>query len=79
MNYTANKVKGIRCVLCSDCFTAAMSRYHNDANMLSLGGRVVGVDLAKMIVKTWLETKFSGDERHKRRIAQISALERQDA
>ncbi|MDR2803306.1 MAG: ribose 5-phosphate isomerase B [Treponema sp.] len=77
MNYTANKIRGIRCALCSDCFTAAMSRAHNDANMLALGGRVVGVDLAKMIVKIWLETKFSGDERHKRRIAQISALENQ--
>ncbi|MDR2795425.1 MAG: ribose 5-phosphate isomerase B [Spirochaetaceae bacterium] len=78
MNCTANKIKGIRCVLCSDCFTAAMSRAHNDTNMLALGGRVVGVELAKMIVKTWLETEFSGDERHKRRIAQISALERPD-
>jgi ribose 5-phosphate isomerase B len=77
MNYTANKVKGIRCIVCSDCFTAAMSRAHNNANMLALGGRVVGVDLAKMIVKTWLETEFSGDERHKRRIAQITALEQQ--
>jgi ribose 5-phosphate isomerase B len=75
MNYTANKIAGIRCVLCSDCFTAAMSRAHNDANMLALGGRVVGVDLAKMIAKIWLETKFSGEERHKRRIAQIAALD----
>jgi ribose 5-phosphate isomerase B len=75
MSYTANKVNGIRCVLCSDCFTAAMSRAHNDANMLALGGRVIGVDLAKMIVKVWLETEFSGEERHKRRIAQITALE----
>jgi ribose 5-phosphate isomerase B len=75
MNCTANKVKGIRCVLCSDCYTAVMSRLHNDTNMLALGGRVVGIDLAKMIVKVWLETEFSGEERHKRRIAQISGLE----
>jgi ribose 5-phosphate isomerase B len=75
MNYTANKIRGIRCIVCSDCFTAAMSRAHNDANMLALGGRVVGVDLAKMIVRVWLETKFSGDERHKRRIAQVMELD----
>ncbi|MDR1148457.1 MAG: ribose 5-phosphate isomerase B, partial [Spirochaetaceae bacterium] len=75
MNYTANKICGIRCIVCSDCFTAAMSRAHNNANMLALGGRVVGVDLAKMIVKVWLETKFSGDERHKRRIAQVMELD----
>jgi ribose 5-phosphate isomerase B len=75
MNYTANKICGIRCIVCSDCFTAAMSRAHNDANMLALGGRVVGVDLAKMIVKVWLETEFSGDERHKRRIAQVMELD----
>jgi ribose 5-phosphate isomerase B len=75
MNYAANKIPGIRCVVCSDCFTAEMSRAHNDANMLALGGRVVGVDLAKMIVKIWLETKFSGDERHIRRIAQLMELD----
>ena len=75
MNYTANKVKGIRCIVCSDCYTAAASRSHNDANMLALGGRVVGVELARMIVRVWLETEFSGDERHKRRIAQIMSLE----
>ncbi|GHT49950.1 ribose 5-phosphate isomerase B [Spirochaetia bacterium] len=75
MSYTANKIKGIRCVLCSEPFTAKMSREHNDANMLALGGRVVGGDLAKMIVSTWLNTPFSNDERHVRRIAKISALE----
>ncbi|MDR3356375.1 MAG: ribose 5-phosphate isomerase B [Spirochaetaceae bacterium] len=75
MNCAANKVRGIRCVVCSDCFTAEMSRAHNDANMLALGGRVVGVGLARQIVKIWLETPFSGDERHKRRISQIAALE----
>jgi ribose 5-phosphate isomerase B len=75
MNYTANKIAGIRCVVCSDCYTAAMSRSHNDANMLALGGRVVGFDLARMIVKIWLETEFSGGERHKRRLAQVMALD----
>ncbi|MDR2660075.1 MAG: ribose 5-phosphate isomerase B [Spirochaetaceae bacterium] len=76
MNYTANKIDGIRCVLCSDCFTAAMSREHNDANMLALGGRVVGVGLARMIVNIWLDTRFSGDERHKRRIVELMNLEK---
>ncbi|MDR0382405.1 MAG: ribose 5-phosphate isomerase B [Spirochaetaceae bacterium] len=75
MNYTANKIAGIRCVVCSDCYTAILSRVHNDANMLALGGRVVGFGLARTIVKLWLETEFSGDERHKRRIAQVSALD----
>jgi ribose 5-phosphate isomerase B len=76
MNYVANKVRGVRCVLCSDCFTAAMSRTHNDANVMALGGRVLGVDLAKMIVKIWLETPFSAEERHIRRIAAIAEVER---
>ncbi|GMO43492.1 MAG: ribose 5-phosphate isomerase B [Termitinemataceae bacterium] len=74
MCYTANKIKGIRCVLCSEPYTAEMSRRHNDANMLALGGRVVGADLAKMIVRIWLETPFEGG-RHQRRIDKIAALE----
>ncbi|GHV83540.1 ribose 5-phosphate isomerase B [Spirochaetia bacterium] len=75
MSLAANKVKGIRCINCSEPFTAKLSREHNDANVLALGGRVVGVDLAKMIVKIWLETPFSGDERHKRRITQVMQIE----
>jgi ribose 5-phosphate isomerase B len=71
---TANKVKGIRCVVCSDCYSAKMSRAHNNANALALGGRVVGVDLAKLIVQTWLETGFEGG-RHKRRVDQIMSIE----
>ena len=68
---TANKFKGIRAALCSDCFSAEATRLHNDANVLAMGGRVVGPGLALKIVDTFLNTPFSGDERHMRRIAQI--------
>ncbi len=67
----ANKVKGIRCALCSDSFTAKMTRLHNDANMLALGGSIVGDLLAVEIVDTFLDTEFSGEEKHVRRISQI--------
>ena len=75
ISLAANKVRGIRCVVCSDCFSAKMSREHNDANMLALGARVVGTELAKDIVRTWLMTEFEG-ERHARRVGQIDALDR---
>lgn len=75
ISIAANKVKGIRCVACSDCFSAKMSRVHNDANMLAMGARVVGVELAKMIAEIWLTTDFEGG-RHQRRIDQIAAIER---
>ena len=68
---TANKVKGIRAALCGDCFSAKATREHNDANILALGARVVGVGLALEIVKVFLETPFSNDQRHIRRISQI--------
>jgi ribose 5-phosphate isomerase B len=71
---TANKVKGIRCAVCTDCFSAQMSRAHNNANMLALGARVVGSDLAKMITRIWLTTPFEGG-RHKRRVDLIMAVE----
>ncbi len=71
ISITANKVPGIRCAVCTDCFCAEATRLHNDANMLALGGRVVGVGLALKIVDTFLDTPFSGDERHVRRIAKI--------
>ena len=74
ISLAANKVKGIRCVVCSDCFSAKMSREHNDCNMLALGARVVGGELARMIVKIWLETEFAGG-RHQRRVDQIMAIE----
>ena len=71
ISITANKIKGIRAAVCTDCFTAEATRLHNDANILALGGRVVGPGLALKIVETFLNTPFSGDERHIRRIAQI--------
>jgi len=75
ISLAANKIKGIRCVVCSDCYSAMLSRQHNDTNMLSMGSRVVGTDLGKMIARLWLTTAFEG-ERHQRRIDQIAALER---
>ncbi|NCB05767.1 MAG: ribose 5-phosphate isomerase B [Clostridia bacterium] len=75
ISLAANKVKGVRCVVCSDCYSAEMSRAHNDANMLALGARVVGTELAKKIVRTWLTTDFLGG-RHQRRVDEIMALER---
>ena len=71
----ANKVPGTRCVMCSDCYSALMSREHNNANMLAMGARVVGSELAKLIVRTWLTTSFIG-ERHARRVGQLDALGR---
>ena len=68
---TANKIKGIRCALCHDCFSAKATRQHNDANMLAMGARVVGPGLAVEIVKDFLNTEFSNEERHIRRIKQI--------
>lgn len=70
----ANKVQGIRCATCSDCYSAKMSRLHNDANMLAMGARVVGGELAKMIVQIFLETGYEGS-RHQRRVDQIALLE----
>jgi ribose 5-phosphate isomerase B len=71
ISITANKIKGIRAALCHDCFSAEATRLHNDANILALGGRVVGVGHALKIVDTFLDTPFSQDERHIRRISQI--------
>lgn len=71
ISISANKVPGIRCALCSDCFSAAATREHNNANMLAMGARVLGAGLALKIVETFLDTPFSNDERHIRRIAQI--------
>ena len=71
ISITANKIKGIRAALCSDTFSAHATREHNDANILAMGARVVGEGLALDIVDTFLETEFSNDERHIRRINQI--------
>lgn len=72
----ANKVHGIRAALCNDLYTARMSRAHNDANVLALGGRIVPCELADEIVALWLVTAFEGG-RHQRRIDQIADIERQ--
>ena len=74
ISIAANKVKGIRCCACSDCYSAEMSRVHNDANMLALGARVVGTELGRMIAKSFLAGEFEGG-RHQRRIDQITAIE----
>ncbi len=71
ISIAANKVPGIRAALCTDCFCAEATRQHNDANVLCLGGRVVGAGLALKIVDTFLDTPFSNDERHMRRICLI--------
>ena len=75
ISITANRFKGIRAAVCHDCFSAEATRQHNDANILAMGGRVVGPGLALMIVDTFLNTPFSEDERHKRRIALIDSPE----
>lgn len=74
VSLAANKVKGIRCALCSEPYSAELTRRHNNANMLALGARVIGPELAKMIVKTFLSTPFEGG-RHQRRVDLITALE----
>ena len=74
ISIAANKMKGIRCCCCSDCYSARMSRAHNDANMLALGGRVVAPETAKMIVETFLDGVFEGG-RHQRRIDMFSVIE----
>ena len=71
ISITANKVPGIRAALCSDCFSAEATRQHNNANILALGARVLGEGLALKIVDTFLDTPFSNDERHVRRISMI--------
>ena len=78
MTIAANKVPGVRAALCSDIYTARMSREHNDANVLTLGGRLMGPEMALDILKMWLETDFAGD-RHRRRIGKIADLERRHA
>ncbi len=70
----ANKVRGVRAALCNDLYTARLSRAHNDANVLSMGGRIVGRGLADEIVELWLGTDFDGG-RHQRRLDQIADLE----
>ena len=74
MSLAANKVHGIRCALCGDCYSAEMSRLHNNANMLALGARVIGPELAKKITQIFLTTDFEGG-RHARRVGMIDTLD----
>lgn len=74
ISLAANKVKGVRAVVCSEPYTAKLSRMHNDANILAFGARVVGIEMAKMIVNEWLNAEFEGG-RHQRRIDMVMAIE----
>lgn len=71
ISIAANKVKGIRCAVCHDCFSAEATRSHNDANILAMGGRVIGKGHALKVVETFLNTPFSNEERHIRRISML--------
>nr|3K7O_A Chain A, Ribose 5-phosphate isomerase [Trypanosoma cruzi strain CL Brener]3K7O_B Chain B, Ribose 5-phosphate isomerase [Trypanosoma cruzi strain CL Brener]3K7S_A Chain A, Ribose 5-phosphate isomerase [Trypanosoma cruzi strain CL Brener]3K7S_B Chain B, Ribose 5-phosphate isomerase [Trypanosoma cruzi strain CL Brener]3K7S_C Chain C, Ribose 5-phosphate isomerase [Trypanosoma cruzi strain CL Brener]3K7S_D Chain D, Ribose 5-phosphate isomerase [Trypanosoma cruzi strain CL Brener]3K8C_A Chain A, len=75
MSIAANKVPGVRAALCHDHYTAAMSRIHNDANIVCVGERTTGVEVIREIIITFLQTPFSGEERHVRRIEKIRAIE----
>ena len=77
MSIAANKISGIRAALCHDVFSAKVTRFHNDSNILTMGGCVIGKDLAVEITKTWLESVFKGDTqpRHQRRIDKIKEIE----
>ena len=77
ISITANKIRGIRCALCGDCYTAELTRQHNDANMLALGAQVTGTGLALKIVDTFLNTAFLGG-RHARRVGEIAEIEAQE-
>ncbi|KUO71492.1 MAG: ribose-5-phosphate isomerase [Clostridia bacterium BRH_c25] len=75
ISIAANKVKGIRAVVCSEPYSASFSRLHNNTNILAFGARVIGIELAKMIVGQWLNTEYEGG-RHQNRIDQIAMIER---
>ncbi len=75
ISIAANKVPGVRCALCGDTFSARMTRLHNDANVLALGGGMIGPNLAADIVDTFLDTEFSGEEKHSRRIGLLESAE----
>jgi ribose 5-phosphate isomerase B len=79
MTIAANKVPGIRCALVHDLFSAKATREHNDSNVLAMGERVIGPGLAQEIVKVWLETPFSQNERHVNRVNKVMAIERRQA
>lgn len=74
ISLAANKVKGVRAVVCSEPYSAKLSKQHNNTNVLAFGARVIGIEMAKMIVQEWLEAEFEGD-RHQRRVDMIMAIE----
>lgn len=74
----ANKLRGVRAVLCADTYSAHQSREHDDCNVLCLGARVVGVELALEIVRAFLRARFTGEERHRRRLAKVLEIERRE-
>ena len=78
ISIAANKIRGIRAALCANEYSARMARQHNNANVLALGGRVIGNDLAVSVVKAFLDDRFSGADRHQRRIDKMMAFEDAD-
>lgn len=78
ISLAANKVHGIRAVVCSEPYTAVLSKQHNNTNVLCFGARVIGIELAKMIVKVWLEAEFEG-QRHGKRVEMIDKIEKEEA
>lgn len=77
ISLACNKVKGIRCCVCSEPYTARLSRMHNDSNVLAFGARVIGPEMAKMITEEWLNAKYEGG-RHQRRVDQVMDIERRN-
>lgn len=75
----ANKLRGVRAALCADTYSAHQSREHDDCNLLCLGARVVGVELALEIVRAFVAARFTGEERHRRRLAKIALMEKLDS
>ena len=75
MSLCANKIKGVRCAVCTDVATASATRKHNDSNVIALGARVITLETALELVKTFFDTPFSGEERHARRLSKIASLE----
>lgn len=77
ISLACNKVKGIRCCVCSEPYTAKLSRMHNDSNVLAFGARVIGTEMAKMITEEWLNAEYEGG-RHQRRVDQVMDIERRN-
>lgn len=75
VSITANKVQGIRCALCHDPVSAKLTREHNNSNVLAMGQRIIGVEVMKEIVRVFINTEFSNDERHQRRIDKVMKME----